>query len=111
MVKRMHSGRAAQSGVYGALLARRGFTGIKNVVEADFGGFLSTLSDKHDTPKITGGLGREWETLNVGYKLFSSVASIQSALDGLRQIMRENKLKADDITRIETGLSTMTHVH
>ena len=40
MVKRMHSGRAAQSGVYGALLARRGFTGIKNVVEADFGGFL-----------------------------------------------------------------------
>ena len=111
MVKRMHSGRAAQSGVYGALLARRGFTGIKNVVEADFGGFLSTLSDKHDTPKITGGLGREWETLNVGYKLFSSVASIQSALDGLRQIMRENKLKADDITRVQTGLSTMTHVH
>ena len=25
--------------------------------------------------------------------------------------MRENQLKADDITRIETGLSTMTHVH
>src|SRR6202451_2697127 len=34
MVKRMHAGRAAQSGLYGALLASRGFTGIVYV----FGG-------------------------------------------------------------------------
>lgn len=30
MVKRMHAGRAAQSGVYGALLAQKGLTGITN---------------------------------------------------------------------------------
>ena len=51
MVKRMHSGRAAQSGVLGGLLARKGFTGIKEIIEADFGGFLSTLSAKHDPAK------------------------------------------------------------
>lgn len=111
MVKRMHSGRAAQSGVYGALLARRGFTGIKNVVEADFGGFLTTLSDTLDAEKITKGLGREWETMIVGFKPFSSVASIHSALDALRQVMQQNKLKADDIAKVHVGLSTMTHVH
>ena len=111
MVKRMHSGRAAQSGVYGGLLARRGFTGIKNVVEADFGGFLSTLSEKHDPARATQGLGTEWETLNVGFKPFSSVASIHSSLDALRQIMQENKLKADDVAKVHAGMSTMTHVH
>ena len=36
MVKRMHAGRAAQSGVYGALLSQRGFTGITNILEADY---------------------------------------------------------------------------
>ncbi|MBI4190606.1 MAG: MmgE/PrpD family protein [Betaproteobacteria bacterium] len=111
MVKRMHSGRAAQSGVYGALLARRGFTGIKNVIEADFGGFLSTLSDKHDTLKLTQGLGTEWETLSVGLKPFSSVAAIHNALDALRQIMQENKLKAEDIARLHVGIGTFTYVH
>ena len=33
MVKRMHSGRSSQSGLYGALLAEAGFTGIVNVFE------------------------------------------------------------------------------
>ena len=111
MVKRMHSGRAAQSGVYGALLARRGFTGIKNVVEADFGGFLTTMSATVDADKITKGLGHEWETMIVGFKPFSSVASIHSALDALRQIMQQNKLTPEDVVKVHVGLSTMTHVH
>ena len=44
MVKRMHAGRAAQSGLYGALLAEAGFTGIVDVFESPYGGFCSTFS-------------------------------------------------------------------
>ena len=39
------------------------------------------------------------------------MTSIHTALDALREIMRENKLAADDIAAVETGLSPMTHVH
>src|ERR1700693_318916 len=42
MVKRMHAGRASQSGLYGALLAESGFTGIVDVLESPYGGFCST---------------------------------------------------------------------
>src|SRR4029453_17342789 len=35
MVKRMHAGRAAQSGLYGAQFADAGFTGIVNVFESE----------------------------------------------------------------------------
>jgi 2-methylcitrate dehydratase PrpD len=111
MVKRMHSGRAAQSGIYGALLARRGYTGIANVVEADFGGFLTALSDKIEPERATKGLGREWETVQVGFKPFSSVASIHAALYSLREIMREYRLVAEDIAAIHAGVHKMTHVH
>src|SRR5678815_2245228 len=44
MVKRMHAGRAAQSGLYGALLAQAGFTGIAGVFESEYGGFCTTFS-------------------------------------------------------------------
>jgi 2-methylcitrate dehydratase PrpD len=111
MVKRFHSGRAAQSGVYAAQLASRNFTGILDALEAPYGGYLSTYSDKPDPSRLTAGLGTKWETLNVGYKPHASVTSIHSALDGLGELMREQNLSADQIARVETGLSPMTHVH
>jgi 2-methylcitrate dehydratase PrpD len=111
MVKRFHSGRAAQSGVYAALLAKDGFTGITDVLEAAYGGYLTVYSDTPNAKRLTDGLGREWETLHVGYKPHASVTSIHTALDGLTEIMRENNLKAGDIAKLETGLSPMTHVH
>ena len=111
MVKRFHSGRAAQSGVYSALLAQRGFTGIDDVLEAAFGGYLVTHSRKPAPEKLTAGLGSTWETLNVGYKPYAAVTSIHTALDGLARIMRENGLSAGDIARIDAGLSQATYLH
>lgn len=111
MVKRFHSGRAAQSGVYAAELARDGFTGIVDVLEAPYGGYLSSYSDEPNPVRLTEGLGMTWETLAVGYKPHASVTSIHSALDGLKEVMQDNGVVADDIAKLEVGLSPMTHVH
>jgi len=111
MVKRLHSGRAAQTGVYAALLARRGFTGITNVLEAGYGGFLSALSRQPDMTRLTQDLGDEWETLNVGFKMYPSVTSIHAALEALDAIMRSHGLTADDIASIHVGVGHMTYVH
>src|SRR6202166_1379409 len=48
MVKRMHAGRSSQSGLYGALLAEQGLTGILNVLESEYGGFCTTFSRFQD---------------------------------------------------------------
>ena len=84
---------------------------ITNVLEASYGGFLSSLSDKPAPAKLTAGLGTTWETINVGYKPHASVTSIHTALDALADLMRENNLSAGDIARVDAGLSHMTHVH
>src|SRR6266567_6706290 len=66
MVKRMHAGRAAQSGLYGALLAQAGFTGIVDVFEAPYGGFCTTFSrstDRFDLDALSARLGSEWEAM------------------------------------------------
>ena len=111
MVKRFHSGRAAQSGVYSAELAKAGFTGITDVLEAAYGGYLSSYSDKPNPARLTDGLGSSWETLAVGYKPHAAVTSIHTALDALGEMMREHKLKPSDIAKLEASLSPMTHVH
>lgn len=111
MVKRFHSGRAAQSGVYSAVLAKSGFTGITDVLEAAYGGYLSSYSDKPNAQRLTDGLGTDWEAGKVGYKPHASVTSIHSALDALVMILNENSLSAEDVERLDVGVSHMTFVH
>lgn len=111
MVKRLHSGRAAQSGIYSAQLAQRGFTGVEDVLEAAYGGYLVTHSDNPAPEKLTAGLGSEWEVSNVGFKPYAAVTSIHTALDALLQIIRDNDLDADDIAAVDVAISEATYVH
>jgi 2-methylcitrate dehydratase PrpD len=111
MVKRLHAGRAAQGGLMAALLARRGFTGISDVVEAGYGGFLSSFSRTPDVARLMGGLGEDWEAGKVGFKMYPNVTSIHAALDALRAILIEEHLAAPDIAEIEVGCGHMTFVH
>lgn len=112
MVKRLHSGRAAEAGVRAALLAQQGFTGINNLVEANYGGFLSSFAGHTDNwQRALAGLGTAWETTKTGFKPHATVTSIHSSLDSLQHIMRHNDLSADDISRVDAGISHPTYVH
>jgi len=111
MVKRFHSGRAAQSGVYAALLSERGFTGIENVVEAEYGGYLHAYSDDPRPDRLLDGLGSRWETQAVGYKPFAAVTSIHTALEAMASIMSTHNLRPDDIERVDAYVSEPTYQH
>ncbi|MBT2300759.1 MmgE/PrpD family protein [Variovorax paradoxus] len=111
MVKRFHSGRAGQSGVYSALLAQRGFTGIGDVLEAGYGGYLSSYSDKPNAPRLTDELGAVWEAGKVGYKPHACVTSIHSSLDAFKHLLDAHRLAPGDIERVDVGTSRMTYQH
>lgn len=113
MVKRMHSGRASQSGVYSALLAKRGFTGTVHVLEAEFGGYLDAMAEEeYVRPELlVGGLGEEFEILKVGFKPYPTCASIHTSLDGLGALRDEYGFSADDVEKITVRPTTMTAVH
>ena len=53
MAKRFHSGKAAQNGMLAAMLAGEGLTGVRNVLEAPYGGFCSTYAEKYDLSYAT----------------------------------------------------------
>jgi aconitate decarboxylase len=111
MVKRLHSGRAAQSGLLAALLAKRGFTGISDVVEAGYGGFLSSFARTPNPARLLEGLGSDWEAGKVGFKMYPNVTSIHAALDAFRSILIEERLTASDISEIDVGCGHMTFLH
>jgi aconitate decarboxylase len=114
MVKRMHAGRAAQSGLYGALLAKNGFTGIVDVFEAPYGGFCTTFSRSQDRFKLgelSAGLGERFETLRISLKFYSCVGSNHTTLDAIRDIQRRHPFALDDLERIVVHGSQVTVDH
>ena len=114
MVKRMHAGRAAQSGLYGALLAEAGFTGIVDVFESPYGGFCTTFSrssDRFNLDELSWQLGREWETMRISLKFYACVGSNHTTLDAIRNLQSKTPFGADDIDSIVVHGSQVTVEH
>ncbi len=114
MVKRMHAGRASQSGLYGALLAEKGFTGIVNVFESDYGGFCSTFSrsdDRFDLEALTRGLGEVYETTRISLKFYSCVGSNHTSLDAIRMMGERHPFGAEEVEKIVVHGSQVTVDH
>lgn len=114
MVKRMHAGRSSQSGLYGALLARTGFTGIIDVFEVPYGGFCTTFSrstDRFDLDALSAGLGAHFETMRIALKFYSCVASNHTTLDAIVAIRERRRFSADDVAKIVVHASQVTVDH
>lgn len=106
MVKRMHSGMAARSGVLAAALADAGFTGIKRVLEREFGGFAATFCgvDPFDLARLTNGLGEQWEVLRIAVKpAYSAMAGTHSAIEGALKLRAMPGFSVDKIHEIRIG--------
>jgi aconitate decarboxylase len=111
MIKRGHAGNAAQVGVRAGLLAQQDFTGIEAIFEEPYGGFLSTFADDYIIDEIDKDLGTRWETVNVGFKPFSSCGSTHSTVNTVLSLRNEHDLKPADIKCIRIDASTATRDH
>src|SRR3954469_4316114 len=84
MVKRLHLGRAAESGVLAASLAAEGFTGPQSVLEGEFG-FLRVFCRDFDQAELTRGLGDDWVARPILMRRsachISAHTSVQAILD------------------------------
>jgi aconitate decarboxylase len=114
MVKRMHAGRSSQSGLYAALLASEGFTGIKQVFERPYGGFCTTFSrssDRFNLEALTSGLGTRFETMQISLKFYSCVGSNHTTLDAIRSMRAQHRFSPGDVDRIVVHGSRATVEH
>ncbi len=113
MSKRMHHGFSARNGLYAALLAAGGYTGIKRVFEREYGGFLSVFGEGHDpdVTQIADTLGTEWETLRIALKRYAAMGALHGPLDAIFDIATRRPLRADEIERVDIDLTHPAYHH
>jgi 2-methylcitrate dehydratase PrpD len=99
MVKRLHLGRAAESGVLAASLAADGFTGPRSVLEGE-AGFLKVFCTEWDTTELTRGLGSEFATLTLCLKRFPVHMTAQTAVQAILELQAEHGFDGSQVGRV-----------
>jgi 2-methylcitrate dehydratase PrpD len=102
MVKRLHLGRAAESGVLAASLSADGFTGPVSVLEGEYG-FLNVYCGEHDVAQLTRGLGDEWVTRRILFKRFPCHITAHTSVQAIVDLRAEHGYSPADVVSIEIG--------
>jgi 2-methylcitrate dehydratase PrpD len=112
MTKSFHAGRAAQSGVLAARLAKEGFTASPDVLEHRTG-FMRAFSPS-GTPRVDGGdlgLGSNWRmpTHGLNVKRYPTCYCTHRAIDAMIDLAKAHDLKPDAVAeiRVRTGATQM----
>lgn len=111
MAKRFHAGRAAQSGVYAASLAGRGYTGIDDVFDDGYGRYSTTFAPGFEPAALATGLGERWETRAVGFKPYPTNGSCHPTIDALMELRSQLGLVLRDVERVDVRVSSATKEH
>jgi 2-methylcitrate dehydratase PrpD len=102
MVKRLHLGRAAESGVLAASLAADGFTGPTTVLEGD-AGFLKVFCTEWDVSDLTYGLGSEFATLNLCLKRFPIHMTAHTPVQAVLELRAEHEFDGAQVDRVQVA--------
>lgn len=101
--KFLHPGWAAQSGIAAAVLGQTGVTGPAEVFEGRFGLFASHLQAPTPAPdfeRLTGGLGRTWDSRNASFKPFPVAHVIHPYIDAALRLRARYDLTPERIARV-----------
>ncbi|GAA0304315.1 MmgE/PrpD family protein [Sphingomonas oligophenolica] len=113
MVKRMHHGFASRAGYTGAMLAQGGYTGIKQVFEAPYGGYLSVFGEGYAPviAAIANGLGTKWETPAISIKPYAAMGASHGPLDAMFAIRARRPFAPKDVARVDIAMSAAAFNH
>jgi 2-methylcitrate dehydratase PrpD len=105
MSKRLHPGRAAQSGIVAALLAQKGFHGPRKILETEDGGFLTAMSGETRPAEIECDLGKVWRAEAICFKPYSCCGSNHASIDAALELKAEHNFTAADVRSVTVGIS------
>jgi 2-methylcitrate dehydratase PrpD len=99
------SGRAAESGILAAMLAKEGISGIaQDAIEGRFG-FMEAHAGtgNYDLGPTTAGLGKKWEMKDIFHKRYPTSYACTSLLDAATRLRHKNKLDPSRVAEVKFG--------
>ncbi len=99
MMKNTVDPMATQSGVIGALLAEKGYTGPEHAIDGKEG-MVHCLGPDWKLEILTEGLGESWRIEKCGMKAYPTEALTHTPISAVLELVRKHDLKPDRIEKV-----------
>jgi 2-methylcitrate dehydratase PrpD len=100
LTKRMGPGLAARGGIASALMAERGITGCKNVLEGKAGLYNVYHGGDYSPQILTDGLGQIFEGVNIGDKPYPCCGFTHPFIDAVFFLKSKHNINIDQVEEI-----------
>ena len=90
--------------VASALLVQMGYAGDTTVLDGEHGFWKFSGSTKWQPEKLFDKLGKEWRSVNTGYKIYPCCRLIHASVDCFNKILEEKRLAPEDIDKVTVWL-------
>jgi 2-methylcitrate dehydratase PrpD len=102
MTKRLHPGKAGETGVDAAVLAAAGITGPRRVFEAEWGGLYATYNGGNGFPDVAlQDLGVNFNVASSYLKPYACCRGCHSAIDAVKALLRARSLQPEEVRRVD----------
>lgn len=105
MVKRLHGGTAAETGVLSCLLAERGFTGPLHAVDGRFGLLEAIGGASVSAEPLSRDLGKNWAIGRVWTKMYPCCGALHTAVQAIERLRDVEKIEPRAVRKIRVGTS------
>lgn len=103
---RLGQGLAARAGVFSVILADRGFTGAKDILDGEFGLYSLYTHGSYDPEILMGGLGKRFESMNTRIKQYPSCGLTHPAIHGVLDLALYHSIKGENVANIVVRAGT-----
>jgi len=94
------SGWVSQLATVSVLLAEKGFTGDRTILDGEYGYWQMVGSPYFKVDNLLGELGKTWHINEVRFKMYPTCAPYHTAIEGISNLIKENQIRPEDIESI-----------
>jgi len=108
MTHYLQQGIVAKSAIEAALLAKRGITGAKNILQGRYG-FYNAYEPDPNLEALTCGLGRTFNGVEISIKLYTSCRATHESIDLALALIREEGINPHEIDQITVRVNDQVY--
>ena len=105
LAKRAGPGFAARDGIMAALMAQKGITGARNVLQGRDGLFNVYHRGDYNPEVLTANLGEKFEVVNLSFKPYPCCRNTNPPIDATLTMVGEYNIKAEDVDSVTIYVS------
>jgi 2-methylcitrate dehydratase PrpD len=108
--KKMGAGFASRGGITSVLLAARGMTGARAIFDESEAGLCNLYHAGCRRDLLTGGLGRKWEMVDLGFKAYPCCRLGHAYIDATLKLAEEHSIHAEEVEEVIPTVCNSVHV-